>query len=448
MDRRRVKNEIDEFDAVHAEVLADGMPSWSERKLKSEFVEEVRRRPGVDKPFLLITVLLLLIGLIMVLSASFSTARYMTGEPLRFFIRQGVFAISGVAIMLLVSRFSVRTISRWSTHLLLVSIALLVLVLLFGTRINGATRWLAVGGDGTAGFSFQPSEITKVAVILAYAQMACKFGRARMSTFKHGVVPFAAITAVLAILLWRQPHVSAVIIIGTTSAIMMFAGGTRIRYFIMGAVAAVLLVAILILPSVIVAGGSEDAAGGADEAQGTQFAFGSMGHWGRRIDTWLDPDSDPLGAGFQTRQSLNAIGSGGLLGQGLGQSRQKHQYLPEEHNDFIFAIIAEELGFVGAMLILSLFTLLVVRGYWLALHAKDRYSALIVIGITSLFAIQVFFNVAVVTGAIPATGIPLPLFSYGGTALWIQLAQMGIVLAVSREIPLVKQKYSKEENLA
>ena len=451
MDRRKTKNEIDEFDAVHAEVLADGMPSWSERKLKSEFVEEVQSRPGVDKPFLLITILLLVIGLIMILSASFSTARYMTGEPLLFFMRQGVFAISGVAIMLLFSRFSVRTISRWSTHLLLVSIALLVLVLLFGTRINGATRWLGVGGD-EMGFSFQPSEITKVAVILAYAQMACKFGRARMKTFKYGVVPFVAIAAVIAILLWRQPHVSAVIIIGTTAAIMMFAGGTRIRFFVMGIAAAALLVAVLILPSIIANGGDEGAAGGADEAVATQFNFSSMGHWGRRIDTWLDPNSDPLGAGFQTRQSLNAIGSGGLLGQGLGQSRQKHQYLPEEHNDFIFAIIAEELGFVGAMLILSLFTLLVVRGYWLALHAKNRYSALIVIGITSLLAIQVFFNVAVVTGAIPATGIPLPLFSYGGTALWIQLAQMGVVLAVSREIPLVKQDYDDEdreqENLA
>ena len=444
MDRHKTKNEIDEFDAVHAEVMADGMPSWSERKLKSEFVEEVRRSPGVDKPFLYITILLLIIGLIMVLSASFSTARYMTGEPLLFFSRQAIFAISGVAIMLLVSRFSVRTISRWSTHLLLISIALLVLVLFFGTRINGATRWLGVGGDNM-GFSFQPSEITKVAVILAFAQMACKFGRSRMNTFKHGVIPFVAITTAIAILLWRQPHVSAIIIIGTTAVIMMFAGGTRIRYFVMIAVGAVLIVAVLVLPAVFAAGSSRDSDDGADGASVTSINFSEMGHWGRRIDTWLNPDSDPLGAGFQTRQSLNAIGSGGLLGQGLGQSRQKHQYLPEEHNDFIFAIIAEELGFVGAILILSLFTLLVVRGYWLAIHAKDRYSALIVIGITSLLAIQVFFNVAVVTGSIPATGIPLPLFSYGGTALWIQLAQMGIVLAVSREIPLVRQDYSEEE---
>jgi len=443
MDRGKTKNEIDEFDAAYAEVMADGMPSWSERTLKTEFVEELNVSPGVDKPFLLITILLLIIGLIMVLSASFSTARYMMGESLHFFIRQGVFAVSGIAIMLLVSRFSVRTIRGLSIYVLLISIALLVLVLAFGTRINGATRWLAVGREGTTGFSFQPSEIAKIAIILAFAQMASNFGRKRMKTFKYGVIPFVAITAVIALLLWRQPHVSAVIIIATTAIVMMFAGGTSIRYFVMGLIAAVLVAALLILPALFTPSRVEEAV--SSETQVTQIDFGAMGHWGRRIDTWLNPDDDPLGAGFQMRQSLNAVGSGGWLGQGLGQSRQKHQYLPEEHNDFIFAIIAEELGFVGAMLILSLFALLVVRGFWLALHAKDRFSALIVIGISSLLAIQVFFNVAVVIGAIPATGIPLPLFSYGGTALWIQLAQMGIVLAVSREIPLIKQEAVEEE---
>lgn len=443
MDRGKTKNEIDEFDAAYAEVMADGMPSWSERTLKTEFVEELNVSPGVDKPFLLITILLLIIGLIMVLSASFSTARYMMGESLHFFIRQGVFAVSGIAIMLLVSRFSVRTIRGLSIYVLLISIALLVLVLAFGTRINGATRWLAVGREGTTGFSFQPSEIAKIAIILAFAQMASNFGRKRMKTFKYGVIPFVAITAVIALLLWRQPHVSAVIIIATTAVVMMFAGGTSIRYFVMGLIAAVLVAALLILPALFTPSRVEEAV--SSETQVTQIDFGAMGHWGRRIDTWLNPDDDPLGAGFQMRQSLNAVGSGGWLGQGLGQSRQKHQYLPEEHNDFIFAIIAEELGFVGAMLILSLFALLVVRGFWLALHAKDRFSALIVIGISSLLAIQVFFNVAVVIGAIPATGIPLPLFSYGGTALWIQLAQMGIVLAVSREIPLIKQEAVEEE---
>ncbi|MCL2391486.1 MAG: putative lipid II flippase FtsW [Oscillospiraceae bacterium] len=444
MDRRTVQNQIDEFEDIHAGVILDGMPTWKDRELSSETVDDVEKGPGVDKPFLVITLVLLTIGLIMVLSASFVSASYMTGDPLGFFMRQAMFAVSGVALMLVVSRISVRFISRWSTALLFGSITLLILVLLIGIRVNGATRWLSIG-EGTGSFSFQPSEIAKLAVILSFAQMACKFGVSRMRTFKYGVLPFVVLTATIVILLYFQPHVSAIIIIAVTAAIMMFAGGTRLRYFLLAIIGAAFLAAIVMLPNLVSSVRDSGVQGIATEVENPQLDFSGMGHWGRRIDIWLDPDADPLGGGFQTRQSLNAIGSGGLLGQGLGQSRQKHQYLPEEHNDFIFAIISEELGFVGAMLILMLFALLVIRGYWLALNAKDRFSALVVIGITSLMAIQVFFNVAVVTNLIPATGIPLPLFSYGGTALWIQLVQMGIVLAVSREIPLIKKDEPDED---
>lgn len=445
MERREtVKSSVDEFDHVHAETIVDGMPKWADRELSSEFVEAVQKRPGIDKPFLIITLVLLTIGLIMVLSASFASANYMTGEPLRFFLRQLAFAAMGVAVMLLVSRISVRTMSRWSTHLLFVSTILLILVLIIGIRVNGATRWLGVGGEYTI-FSFQPSEIAKLAVILAFAQMICKFGRTKMKRFKHGVLPFCTISAVLVLLLLEQPHVSAAIIILAITAIMMFAGGTRVAYFLALAILAVVAISVIMIPNLISSAREGGVQGVAEQVETTEVDFGRLGHAGRRLDSWLDPDADPLGGGFQIRQSLNAIGSGGLLGQGLGQSRQKHMYLPEEHNDFIFAIIAEELGFIGSMLILMLFALLVIRGYWLALHAKDRYSALVVIGISSLLAIQVFLNVAVVTNLVPATGISLPLFSYGGTALLIQLVQMGIVLSVSREIPLVKQDESSNE---
>jgi len=420
MDRdRKSKDNVDEFEKVHADVLADGMPSWSERELKSKFADERKTRAGIDKPYLVLTLLLLLIGLIMLLSASFSSAMFRS---------QVVFAVIGIVLMLVVSRFSSKLISRWSTHLLLASIALLILVLVIGIRVNGATRWLGVGGVEHT-FSFQPSEVAKLAIILAFAQMSAKFGETRMRTIRYGFLPFAAITAVIMILLWRQPHVSAVIIVGVTAVIMMFTGGTRLRYFILSAIV-IALVAWIFLVS-------------------DMFELTGLGHWGRRIDIWLNPEADPLGGGFQVRQSLNAIGSGGMLGQGLGLSRQKHQYLPEEHNDFIFAIVAEELGFVGAIMILCLFALLVVRGFWLALNAKDRYSSLIVIGISSLLAVQVFINVAVVTSLIPATGVALPLFSSGGTALMIQLVQMGIVLAVSREIPAYKEadRNTKQECL-
>ena len=446
MNRQNNNLAVDEFEDVHSEVEATAMPMWKSRELSSVLVEDVSRGPGVDKPFLYMTILLMAVGLIMVLSASFVSASYMTGEPLRFFIRQLIFAVSGIAIMLVISRISIRTISRFSTTILFVSLVLLVCVLLFGIRINGAYRWLGFGGENTS-LSFQPSEITKLGLILAFSKMICKFGQKKMRTLRYGVLPFAAIIAVIAILLVRQPHISAAIIISATGVILMFAGGTKLRYFIAAALAGVLLVGAVIFPGVINAAREGDMDGVVASAESPDLNFSRFGHWGRRIDIWLNPDADPLGGGFQTRQSLNAVGSGGMLGQGLGQSRQKHQYLPEEHNDFIFAIIGEELGFVGSMLILGLFALLIIRGYWLALYAKDRYSALVAIGITSMLALQVFLNVAVVTNLIPATGIALPLFSYGGTALWIQLAMMGIVLSVSREIPVSKEEEIEDEEL-
>jgi cell division protein FtsW len=435
---------IEVLSDVQAGAKVEGMPSWAERELSSEYVDVGRKGPGIDLPFLVITLLLLLIGIVMVLSASYVTAYQMSGEPLRFFTRQLIFAVSGVALMLVVSRLSVKTMSRWSTHLLLAAVALLILVLIVGITVNGARRWMGIGGENSS-FTFQPSEIAKIAVILSFAQMICIFGRKKMRTFKYGVLPFVAITAVIVFLLIREPHYSAAIIIIALAAIMMFAGGTRLRWFFFAAAAVVALAALLLFPNMFSFMRDGGTSAALEQADNPQMSLGSFNYAGRRINSWLDPDSDPLGDGFQIRQSLNAVGSGGLLGQGLGQSRQKHLYLPEEHNDFIFAIVAEELGFIGAMLILLLFALLIVRGYWLALHAKDRYSSLIVIGITSLLAIQVFLNVAVVTNIVPATGISLPFFSYGGTALWIQLVQMGIVLAVSRNIPLTKSNGDEPE---
>jgi cell division protein FtsW len=251
-------------------------------------------------------------------------------------------------------------------------------------------------------------------MILLFANMICIYGR-RMKTFKYGVLPFGAIMLIVVGLLMLEPHISASIIIIAIGGIMMFAGGTKLRWF-------ALVIAVVGLAAVIVL---------------TKFSYAST-----RIAAWLDPESDPTDSGFQILQSLYAVGSGGFLGLGLGQSRQKYLYLPEEHNDYIFAVFCEELGYVGAILILVLFALLILRGFWIALHAKDKFSSLIVTGIMALLAIQVFLNVAVVTNLIPCTGISLPFFSYGGTALWIQLAEMGVVLSVSRDIPLQKEDSS------
>lgn len=364
-------------------------------------------RGPVDIPFLLLTLLLLSIGVIMVLSASYASAYYdlhkeTGGNATYYFARQLVFAIAGVAVMLLASRFPLTFYRRLSFFVLLVSIALLMAVLVVGTKVNGARRWIVIGGQ-----SIQPSEIAKIGVILYFSTLVCRY-KNLMGTFKYGVLPFAVILAVIVGLLFMEPHLSASIIIITIGAIMMFIGGARLFWFVGGliGVSGLFVVAVTIL----------------------QYSS-------ERISAWRDPFADTGDTGYQIVQSLYAIGSGGLFGLGLGQSRQKYLYLPEEHNDFIFSVICEELGFIGAVLILILFALLIVRGYWIALHSRDRYGFLVCTGITSLLAIQVILNVAVCTNLIPCTGISLPFFSYGGSALLMQLAEMGIILSVSRDIP-------------
>lgn len=442
MDMNGTGKDFDEFLEARADAAVSGMPNWKTRELSDEYTGTKKRSSGFDAPFLILTLLLLAIGVIMVLSASFAREYFYNGEPTRLFMRQLVFAVSGVAIMLIVSRISVRSMSRGSMVLLFITILLLILVLVIGIKVNGARRWLGIGGSNSI-LTFQPSEIAKLALILVFAQMTCRFGREQMKTFKYGVLPFISVTAVLVMLVAVETHLSAAIIITLLAVIMMFAGGTRLRWFMLAGLVIIAAAGLLILVFVRPRNSVNDVPDAEISetfdirtlVKQPQWEESKLGYAMRRINAWLDPEDDPLGAGFQICQSLNAVGSGGLLGQGLGQSRQKYLYLPEEHNDYIFAIVCEELGYIGAILILSLFALLIIRGYWLAAHAKDEFSSLIVTGITSLLAIQVFLNVAVVTNLLPATGISMPLFSSGGTALWIQLVQVGIILSVSRDIP-------------
>src|SRR5699024_3665252 len=279
------------------------------------------------------------------------------------------------------------------------TIFLLMLVPIFGTEEGGARRWIYLGFT-----SFQPSEIAKLAVILTFATLMSSY-KDKMKTFRYGVLPFAAILGVIALLLVLEPHLSAIIIIFSVGAAMMFLGGTELKWFALGLGVAALFGFIYL-----------------------KF----MGYASDRIVAWRDPWADASDNGYQIVQSLYAIGSGGLMGLGLGRGRQKYLYLPEEHNDYIFAIVCEELGFVGAMVVLLLFVLLIIRGYWIAMHARDRFGALMVGGLTTLLALQVFFNIGVVTNFLPATGISLPFFSYGGTALLLQLFAMGLMISVSR----------------
>ena len=367
-------------------------------------------RGSVDVPFTLLTLLLLGIGVVMVLSASFARAYYdiereTNGVATYYFIRQTIFALGGVGVMFLASRFPITLYRRFSFLILLVAVGTLMAVPVIGTRVNGAKRWINLGFT-----TFQPSEIAKIAVILYFANLICRF-KNKMQTFKYGILPFAVILVVIVGLLILEPHLSASIIIISVGAVMLFVGGVKLYWFI---------------------------AGGAAVGLFGVIAVKFLAYSSDRITAWLDPFADASDTGYQIVQSLYAIGSGGILGLGLGQSRQKYLYLPEEHNDFIFSVICEELGFIGAILILALFALLIIRGYWLAMHARDRYSFLVCTGITSLLALQVILNVAVCTNLIPCTGISLPFFSYGGTALLIQMAEMGIILSISRDIPAKK----------
>mgnify|MGYP000890030999 CR=1 FL=1 len=390
-----------QYEDFYEKVVAEE----ARERAEDESRERQEGRGSMDMPFLLLTLLLLGIGLIMVLSASFARAYFETGDPTRIFVRQALFSVAGVSIMLLLSRFSIDFIRRMSLPILLGSLLLLAAVPVIGTESGGAKRWIDLGFT-----TFQPSEIVKLAIILSFAALACNY-KGKMKTFKYGVLPFAAILGLTVFLLMLEPHISAAIIIIAIGAVMMFLGGTKLQWFALGGI-------------IVAAAGFVVL---------TKFDYAVA-----RITIWRDPFSDPQGDGFQIIQSLYAIGSGGLLGVGLGQSRQKYLYLPEEHNDYIFSIVCEELGYIGAMLILILFAMLIIRGYWIAMHAKDRYSTMITAGITSLLFLQVFLNVAVVTNLIPCTGISLPLFSYGGTALLIQLAELGIILSVSRDIRIKK----------
>ncbi len=370
----------------------------------SETNDKPKRR-RFDMTFFALVMLLLLTGVISVLSASYPRAYYdptqvTGGSATYYFVRQLVFAILGVFAMLFCSRLPMGFYKRFSIPLLIFSLVLLLLVPLIGIDANGARRWIGVGS-----LTLQPSEIAKIAVILSFAFLICK-NRGRMKSFRYGILPFAAILLLIVALLVLEPHFSASIIITAIGGVMVFLGGARLFWFVSAAVAAGGAIAVLL----------------------TLFPYAST-----RITTWLDPFSSTSDEGYQIVQSLYTIGSGGLSGQGIGKSRQKYLYLPEEHNDFIFSVVCEEIGFIGAVLILFLFSLLILRGYRIAMRCPDRYSFLVCAGITTLLAIQVILNVAVVTNLIPCTGISLPFFSYGGTALLIQMAEMGIILGASRK---------------
>ena len=398
------------------------------RKLKRDLtVEEQLARGPLDLPFLMLVLLLTAIGVIMMFSASYADALYNMDDPTYYFMRQGLFAIGGVVIMYIMSKINYQTLRWLSVFALAGSIILLIMVKIpgIGASGGGANRWIRAIGPLPR---WQPSEAAKLGVILYFSARLSKRNTEKKRHFDKRtysghflelldrigfleLVPYGVVLVIIAGLLLLQPHLSATILILAIGASILFAAGIKLGWFV---------------------------AGGAFMTAALWLVINTTDYMADRIAIWQNPWTDTQGDGYQIVQSLYAIGSGGLLGLGLGNSRQKFLYLPELQNDYVFPIVCEELGFIGAAMILLLFALLIIRGYWLALHARDRFGALLIVGITTQVAVQVFLNIGVVTNLIPPTGISLPFFSYGGTALVIQLVEMGIVLSVSRQIPAPK----------
>ena len=354
----------------------------------------------VDIPFLLLTLLLLAVGLIMLYSASSAQSMYDTGYTIstKYLQKQAVCAGIGLVCMWIFSRIPAAFWLKFAWPLYGISIALLLLVLVAGESVNGAKRWINI-----AGLQFQPSEIAKFTMIVLFAKLTKSFGTDARK-FRYGVLGFGAALLGILIPLALEKHLSAIMLMGMVAVVIMFVAGTHPKWLLMGAGFAVVFVIVYV-------------------------SF--MGYAGDRITAWLHPESDPSDKGYQILQSLYAIGSGGLFGLGFGKSRQKYLYLPFQYNDYIFAIVCEELGLVGAILIMVLFGTLILRGFWIALRARDRFSTVLATGLVALIAVQTILNLCVVTNLLPSTGIALPFFSYGGTALAVNLGEMGIVLSIS-----------------
>ena len=374
-----------------------------------------------NKPYdisLMFTIIILVIfGLIMVFSASAPAASAYQNNPYYYITRQGIFAIMGVCAMFVLSRYDYHKYGKWAVGILAASFILLLAVYIpgLGSVRNNSRRWLNLGI-----FTLQPSEVVKVAIII-YFSYSLSLIKGKIEKFKDGLLRYLIILGVFALILLAEPHLSATLVIIGVGGIILIVAGAKTRHF-----AAIGLLALPVLA----------------------VAIYNKPYQLERITTFLDPFADKSDAGFQVVNSLYAIGSGGIFGLGLGMSRQKFLYLPEPQNDFIFAIICEELGLLGAILVLGLFGFLIWKGYRIAQEAPDMFGTLLATGITSLVGIQVVVNVAVVTSSIPATGMALPFFSYGGTSLLILLGAMGILLNISRQTvttirPSISEKKSK-----
>ncbi len=385
---------------------------------------EKLKMPMFDIPFLLSVLLILGVGIVMLFSTSYAASLAKTGDSYFFISKQVKFALGGIVVMLIASVLpSIVPKKLYNLAIMLFyagSIFLLILVLIVSKESE--KRWLYIGS-----FQFQPSEFAKLAIIMMLA-LYISIYKDEMKTFVKGIIFPGIIFGIAFILVFLEPHLSGAILIAGIGYVMMLTGGCN-KWIALGGLAFILAV-FFFLDYMIV-------------DQGNNLFLEE--YQAKRFIIWHDPGADKLGAGFQPYQSLLTIGSGGAFGLGYGKSRQKYLFLPEPQNDFIFSVIAEELGFVGVVLIMLLFIFLIWRGIYIGIHARNTFESMLVIGIISKVAIQTLLNLAVVSNSIPATGISLPFFSYGGTALLVQLAEMGLVLHASRFAYLDKGKGENEK---
>lgn len=395
-EKARRKKEADGYEAEEARMRG----SQKKKRFKLFSV-----RGGMDMPFFFLVLSLLVIGIVMMFSASYAFAYYTTESSYYFLIRQGVFALVGVTAMIGISFFDYHHLHRLAIIVLAIAYVMLIVVL-FLPAVNGVHRWIGLGL-----FSIQPSEILKFAVILFYAHWASIYFE-KMDTVKYGVLPALVVGMPAIGLLVLEPHFSCIVIIALLFAVMMFISGVKVRWFIIGIVCVALVFGVMYVTDSL------------------QYAMERLDGWGMALEEELSAEMQATV--WQTMNSLYAIGSGGLTGLGLGNSREKYLYLPEPQNDFVFAVVVEELGLIGGIIILAFFALFVWRGIMISLRAKDRFGMLLGVGLVSQIGLQVVLNILVITDTLPNTGISLPFFSYGGTSLVMLLAQMGIVLSISR----------------
>lgn len=443
------------------------MADKSEKRLSlSDIVRKFNNFGGIDIVFVFIVLVLLGIGLVMMFSASYPSAYIEAKDSTHYIKKQLGFAVLGIVAMLFFSKIK-PDFWKWKFIPGLVfagSYFLLLIVFLFDSDEDGIHRWIEIGS-----FRFQPSELAKFAVIVAGAYIYSKYSKKMSSSraVKSGIggkvnnkigaglvreswIPtwlFCAFFGSTAILIMLESHLSGFLLICALGVFMMFLGGVRARWFVAGI--AIVLVAVLIICIPINATIQEKnellEAGEITKSEADSYVVDNVsvlflkGYQVERIISWLDKDYAPTGARWQPNQGLYAIGSGGFFGKGLGNSTQKYLYVSEPHNDMIFSIVCEELGFVGAAIIIVLFALLVWRGVTIGLNAKSKFGSLLAMGIVLQVGLQALLNIAVASDAIPNTGISLPFFSYGGTSLVVLLAEMGIVLAVSRDSRLNKK---------